>query len=188
MPPPGALLLERDDLKRDKRMGWAIDNMRAIERKVVPAAGRSLLMYLCQLKTKSLNQGAALGFMTQAQRLRFFASRTAYIKSLRDRSCSAIAQAAPYFAVRLDTPSRVILTRVCSGKLDDDNLVGAFKPVRDGVADALGIDDRVFVISNVVGQPAQASSGHIPLQYRQEAPGKRKCCGVRIEILWEGAS
>lgn len=28
---------------------------------------------------------------------------------------------------------------------DDDNMLSRFKPYRDGIADALGIDDRVFV-------------------------------------------
>lgn len=36
----------------------------------------------------------------------------------------------------------VTLTRVApSGGLDDDNLRGALKAIRDGVADALGVDD-----------------------------------------------
>jgi hypothetical protein len=34
-----------------------------------------------------------------------------------------------------------VLTRMGVRKLDDDNLAGALKSVRDGVADALGIDD-----------------------------------------------
>lgn len=33
----------------------------------------------------------------------------------------------------------ITLTRISRGKLDDDNLGGALKPVRDGVADALGL-------------------------------------------------
>lgn len=39
-------------------------------------------------------------------------------------------------------PCVVRLTRLSSGELDGDNLAMAFKHVRDGVADALGIDDR----------------------------------------------
>lgn len=38
-------------------------------------------------------------------------------------------------------PTTVKLTRVAPGKLDGDNLQGALKAVRDGIADALGIDD-----------------------------------------------
>ena len=39
-------------------------------------------------------------------------------------------------------PCRVVLTRIAPRALDDDNLRGAFKAVRDGVADALGIRDN----------------------------------------------
>lgn len=38
-------------------------------------------------------------------------------------------------------PCVVTLTRVSAGTLDDDNLRGALKGVRDGVADRLGCDD-----------------------------------------------
>ena len=38
-------------------------------------------------------------------------------------------------------PVVVTLTRVSVGRLDDDNLRGALKHVRDGVAKALGVDD-----------------------------------------------
>ena len=36
----------------------------------------------------------------------------------------------------------VTLTRIAPRELDDDNLRGALKSVRDGVADCLGVDDR----------------------------------------------
>lgn len=36
----------------------------------------------------------------------------------------------------------VLMTRVSPGELDSDNLARALKPVRDGVADVLGINDR----------------------------------------------
>ena len=39
-------------------------------------------------------------------------------------------------------PCVVTLTRVAPRELDDDNLAHAFKAIRDGVADALGVDDR----------------------------------------------
>lgn len=35
----------------------------------------------------------------------------------------------------------ITLTRIGGRPMDDDNLVAALKPVRDGVADALGLDD-----------------------------------------------
>ncbi len=54
----------------------------------------------------------------------------------------------PLTAYSLDTegrrvPSRVVtLTRIAPRELDDDNLRGAMKACRDGVADWLGVDDR----------------------------------------------
>jgi hypothetical protein len=39
-------------------------------------------------------------------------------------------------------PCVVTLTRIAPRELDDDNLAGGFKSVRDGVADWLGCDDR----------------------------------------------
>jgi hypothetical protein len=36
----------------------------------------------------------------------------------------------------------ITLTRIAPRWLDDDNLAGACKAVRDGVADAIGLDDR----------------------------------------------
>lgn len=44
--------------------------------------------------------------------------------------------------IYLGGPAVVTLTRVSPRLLDDDNLRGALKAVRDGVADALQIDDR----------------------------------------------
>lgn len=38
-------------------------------------------------------------------------------------------------------PTKVHLSRIAPKKLDTDNLVGSFKATRDGIADAIGIDD-----------------------------------------------
>lgn len=38
-------------------------------------------------------------------------------------------------------------------KRDDDGMIGAFKHYRDGIADALGVDDRVFAPSYTVLPP-----------------------------------
>lgn len=43
---------------------------------------------------------------------------------------------------RVGLPCIVTLVRVSPRALDDDNLRGALKAIRDGVADRLGIDDR----------------------------------------------
>jgi hypothetical protein len=39
-------------------------------------------------------------------------------------------------------PARVTITRVAPGTLDSDNLVGSAKHVRDGLAEAMGINDN----------------------------------------------
>jgi crossover junction endodeoxyribonuclease RusA len=38
-------------------------------------------------------------------------------------------------------PCHIVLTRIAPRDLDTDNLARAFKAVRDGIADALGVDD-----------------------------------------------
>lgn len=68
-----------------------------------------------------------------------WAKRAARAKAQRRRAHALCA--APAAAVGL--PVAVTLTRIApSAGLDDDNLRGALKAVRDGVADAFGLDDR----------------------------------------------
>lgn len=46
-------------------------------------------------------------------------------------------------AVAVGLPAVVTMTRIAPSRgLDDDNLAGALKSVRDGIADAFGVDDR----------------------------------------------
>jgi hypothetical protein len=52
----------------------------------------------------------------------------------------ALRQACPKFNPAI-LPCEVTLTRIAPRELDDDNLAGGFKSVRDGVADWLGVDD-----------------------------------------------
>ena len=59
----------------------------------------------------------------------------------------------------------ITLTRVAPRKLDDDNLRGALKAVRDGVASALRVDDATPLIA---------------WRYRQEQ--KSKTYAVRIKM------
>jgi len=60
----------------------------------------------------------------------------------------------------------VILTRIAPRPLDTDNLARSFKAIRDGIADALGIDD---------------GSKRLTWNYAQEK-GPPKRYAVRIEI------
>ena len=63
----------------------------------------------------------------------------------------------------------VTLTRIAPRKLDCDNLRGALKAVRDGVADWLGVDD---------------GSERITWKYAQER-GKPKWHSVRVEVAMQ---
>jgi hypothetical protein len=69
--------------------------------------------------------------------------------------------------VRESPPFVVMLVRVAPRELDDDNLRGALKGVRDGIADAFGINDRDPMVKWDYGQ-----------EKRTKAPA-----GVRITIM-----
>ena len=60
-------------------------------------------------------------------------------------------------------PLVIVITRCSPGKLDSDNLAGACKALRDGVADWLGVDD---------------GSDELTWRYSQE----RGAWGVRIQV------
>lgn len=62
--------------------------------------------------------------------------RTVHRRRKRERAQAALV--APAAAL----PCVVVLTRLSAGTLDDDNLRGALKAVRDGVADKLGVADN----------------------------------------------
>lgn len=66
-------------------------------------------------------------------------------------------------AVELAGPMVVTLTRIAPRALDSDNLAGSAKHVRDGVADALGIDDR-----NPIVEWRYAQRRGAPKQYAVE--------------------
>lgn len=46
---------------------------------------------------------------------------------------------------------------------DDDNAVGAFKSYRDGIADALGIDDHKFKPTYAFGDPVKGGSVRVEI-------------------------
>ena len=84
-------------------------------------------------------------------------------KSHRAKAFNALAS----IAAPPDPPCTLVLTRVAPRALDGDNLQSAFKAVRDGVADWLGIDD---------------GSQLVEWQYKQR-PGTVKTYKVEIEVI-----
>lgn len=85
-------------------------------------------------------------------------------RAAEHRALARMALAARVRGLRL--PAQVTLTRVAPRALDGDNAQAALKNVRDGVADALGVDDRTPLVIWV---------------YRQER-GKPREYGVRVEV------
>ena len=49
-------------------------------------------------------------------------------------------------------PCAVTLTRIAPRALDDDNVRGAMKAIRDGIADSLGVNDRDPRVRWIYGQ------------------------------------
>ena len=70
-------------------------------------------------------------------------------------------------------PATVTITRLSAGELGDDGLRSALKSVRDGVADAFGVDD--------------SAKSPLRFEYAQEKC-KRGAYAVRVEIVPIAAS
>jgi crossover junction endodeoxyribonuclease RusA len=74
-----------------------------------------------------------------------WSKRAKAVKSYR-HACWALTKAAKV-AINFDGPVHLWITfnKPSRREMDDDNLIASFKPGRDGLADALGIDDKRFV-------------------------------------------
>lgn len=57
-------------------------------------------------------------------------------RTRRNRTCARL------LCPKAELPAVIKLTRLSRGRLDDDNLRGALKAVRDGIADAFGVPDN----------------------------------------------
>ncbi len=72
---------------------------------------------------------------------------------------NVLANRDPQFPLKM--PLTVTMIRVSPRLLDDDNLAGAFKNIRDGIADAFGVDDSpsgpiTWAYRQHKGSPARA--------------------------------
>ena len=76
----------------------------------------------------------------------------------------------------LGAPAEIGLTRIGPRRLDDSNLANAFKAVEDGIAAALGLNDKGFVWFG-----ARPGVRVMPEQ-RSEGPG---VYAVEIVLRWE---
>lgn len=84
----------------------------------------------------------------------------------KHRKVKAQRAAALVVPLGLPVPCTVVITRIAPRELDGDNLQGACKGLRDGIAARLGVDDR---------------DGPVTWLYAQER-GKPREYGVRIAI------
>lgn len=78
-------------------------------------------------------------------------------------------------------PCRVLLTRIGPRRLDDDNLRGACKAVRDAVATALGIDDADPRVSWAYDQRRAHPDERGTMVHLTRTRGERYGVQIRIE-------
>lgn len=62
--------------------------------------------------------------------------------AVRAKRVKCERMAALALSITLPLPVVVALTRIAPRPLDDDNMIGGFKGLRDGIADRLGIADN----------------------------------------------
>jgi len=80
------------------------------------------------------------------------AHETHWKRAKRAKEQHAAVEKALEWEMPPDTPLVVVITRFGKKLLDDDNLQGSAKFVRDALAEFLGIDDRTPDVSWIVGQ------------------------------------
>lgn len=111
--------------------------------------------------------------VSEANQREHWARKAARAKAQRSAACLAVKGHAWRVVATMGAPSRprlvVTLTRIGVRSLDSDNLARAFKAVRDGIADALGIDD---------------GDSRIDWRYEQRRGGVREyAVEIRLEVV-----
>lgn len=77
-------------------------------------------------------------------------------KTVRD-SAAKITHERGLDPVQCATP-RVAISHPPSGRWDKDNAKGIQKPILDGIADALGVNDKIFDLDQRVGDPVKGGA------------------------------
>lgn len=111
--------------------------------------------------------------VSEANRREHWATKARRAKAQRSAALLAVRAHASSIVATMGAPSRprlvVTLTRIGVRALDSDNLARAFKAVRDGIADALGIDD---------------GDKRIAWRYEQRRGGVREyAVEIRLEVI-----
>jgi len=80
-------------------------------------------------------------------------------------------------------PVQVTVTRIAPRALDGDNLQAALKHVRDGVADALGVDDHTALVEWVYRQQRGAPREYGVAVTIEPAPGSEASLRAASKVL-----
>ncbi|MEK9722414.1 MAG: hypothetical protein VW405_02865 [Rhodospirillaceae bacterium] len=107
---------------------------------------------------------APIRLVSEANTREHWAKKAKRAKAQRAAALMAMRAAG---SAKIEPPYVVVLTRIAPRVLDDDNLARAFKAVRDGVAEALRVDD--------------GDTRQIRWAYRQER-GEPKEHAVRVTV------
>lgn len=99
--------------------------------------------------------------------------RVTYSRRKRERGTASILVRNQLVRNGVKPPAVVTIVRLSNGTLDDDGLRSALKSVRDGIADAFGVDD--------------SAKSPLRFEYAQEKC-KRGAYAVRVEIVPHAAS
>lgn len=127
------------------------------------AIGESISVVIPGIKLQSLNVAFRV-----ASRGAMFAARA---KAKKQRSSASMVLRGRWPAPPCP-PLVITITRIAPVPLDDDNLAGSAKHVRDGIADWLGVDD---------------GSRLLTWRYEQRRDGRGYAVGIRIEPRQEAA-
>jgi hypothetical protein len=103
-----------------------------------PGATRSVLVRIDGLRLASPNQRRGLTRLAAIGHSR----RVAVVKQVAWANVIRATR-----GNRLGWPDAIHVTRIGERRLDADNLIGASKTLLDGIAKAIQIDDRAFVIA-----------------------------------------
>jgi hypothetical protein len=145
---------------------------------VVSDTSLRVLIFNTKLVSENVIRKRAAGNLNPDMARRIIAGDANTRKAHQYRIIAALEQAR---CSTRGTPRSASITRIGSPRIkDDDNLISACKHVRDGIAEALEIDDGCF---NVNGGTS-STGGTVPLFYKQATSGKRKAYAVLIELAW----
>lgn len=92
-------------------------------------------------KMMSYEKTLPIHTVSEANIKEHWAAKAARVKSQRETACWAVRSMMPSCKIPDGLKIRVRLLRIGKRKLDGDNLQSSFKAIRDGIADAFGIDD-----------------------------------------------